>query len=88
MDCPNDRYRERRENLPGDRRHAGADRREGEPAGADTHQVFRERLLSRNTTLSILGWQPLSYDAHSTLQDVINTPKEKDRDVQRRQFFQ
>ena len=27
--------------------------------------------------MSILGWQPLSYDAHSTLQDVINTPKDK-----------
>jgi peptide/nickel transport system substrate-binding protein len=27
--------------------------------------------------MSILGWQPLSYDAHSTLQDTSNTPDGK-----------
>ena len=36
-----------------------------------------QKILSRNTTFSMLGWQPLSYDAHSTLQDVINTPVDK-----------
>jgi peptide/nickel transport system substrate-binding protein len=44
---------------------------------AQTRSKYFEKILSRNTTLSILGWQPLSYDAHSTLQDVINTPKDK-----------
>jgi peptide/nickel transport system substrate-binding protein len=25
----------------------------------------------------MLGWQPLTYDAHSTLQDTMSTPKDK-----------
>jgi peptide/nickel transport system substrate-binding protein len=44
---------------------------------AQTRTKYFEKILSRNTTFSILGWQPLSYDAHSTLQDVINTPVDK-----------
>src|SRR6266436_96792 len=44
---------------------------------AQTRTKYFEKILSRNTTFSILGWQPLSYDAHSTLQDAINTPKDK-----------
>ncbi|PWT93197.1 MAG: ABC transporter substrate-binding protein [Proteobacteria bacterium] len=44
---------------------------------AQTRTKYFEKILARNTTFSILGWQPLSYDAHSTLQDVINTPRDK-----------
>jgi peptide/nickel transport system substrate-binding protein len=44
---------------------------------AQTRTKYFEKILSRNSTFSLLGWQPLSYDAHSTLQDAINTPKDK-----------
>jgi len=44
---------------------------------AQTRSKYFEKILSRNTTFSLLGWQPLSYDAHSTLQDTINTPDGK-----------
>jgi peptide/nickel transport system substrate-binding protein len=44
---------------------------------AQTRAKFFEKILSRNTSFSMLGWQPLSYDAHSTLQDVMNTPEGK-----------
>jgi peptide/nickel transport system substrate-binding protein len=44
---------------------------------AQTRTKYFEKILSRNTVMSMLGWQPLSYDAHSTLQDVINSPREK-----------
>ena len=44
---------------------------------AQTRAKFFEKILSRNTSMAMLGWQPLSYDAHSTLQDVMNTPVAK-----------
>ena len=44
---------------------------------AQTRAKFFEKILSRNTSMAMLGWQPLSYDAHSTLQDVMNTPEGK-----------
>ena len=44
---------------------------------AQTRTKYFEKILARNTTMSILGWQPLSYDAHSTLQDTSNTPGDK-----------
>lgn len=44
---------------------------------AQTRAKFFEKVLSRNTSMAMLGWQPLSYDAHSTLQDVMNTPEGK-----------
>lgn len=44
---------------------------------AQTRTQFFEKVLSRDTSFAMLGWQPLSYDAHSTLQDVMNTPVDK-----------
>ena len=44
---------------------------------AQTRAKFFEKVLARNTSMAMIGWQPLSYDAHSTLQDVMNTPVEK-----------
>ena len=76
MDCPNDRY-------VNDERICqaivGMLARVGIRVNllAQTRSKYFEKILSRNTTFSLLGWQPLSYDAHSTLQDVINTPNGK-----------
>ena len=44
---------------------------------AQTRTKYFEKVLSRDTSFAMLGWQPLSYDAHSTLQDAMNTPVEK-----------
>lgn len=44
---------------------------------AQTRTKFFEKVLSRKTSFAMLGWQPLTYDAHSTLQDTMNTPKDK-----------
>lgn len=44
---------------------------------AQTRTKFFEKVLGRDTSFAMLGWQPLSYDAHSTLQDVMNTPVDK-----------
>jgi peptide/nickel transport system substrate-binding protein len=44
---------------------------------AQTRSKYFEKVLSRNSSFSMLGWQPLSYDSHSTLQDTIDTPKDK-----------
>lgn len=76
MDCPNDRY-------VNDERVCqaivGMLARVGIKVNllAQTRTKYFEKILSRNTTFSLLGWQPLSYDAHSTLQDVIDTPTAK-----------
>ena len=76
MDCPNDRYVNDEKICQAI---VGMLARIGVKVNllAQTRSKYFEKILSRNTTLSILGWQPLSYDAHSTLQDVINTPKDK-----------
>jgi peptide/nickel transport system substrate-binding protein len=76
MDCPNDRYVNDEKICQAI---VGMLARIGVKVNllAQTRTKYFEKILSRNTTLSILGWQPLSYDAHSTLQDVINTPKDK-----------
>jgi peptide/nickel transport system substrate-binding protein len=76
MDCPNDRYVNDEKICQAI---VGMLARVGIKVNllAQTRSKYFEKILSRNTTLSILGWQPLSYDAHSTLQDVINTPREK-----------
>ena len=76
MDCPNDRYVNDEKICQAI---VGMLARIGIKVNllAQTRTKYFEKILSRNTTLSILGWQPLSYDAHSTLQDVINTPKDK-----------
>jgi peptide/nickel transport system substrate-binding protein len=76
MDCPNDRYVNDEKICQAI---VGMLARVGIKVNllAQTRTKYFEKILSRNTTLSILGWQPLSYDAHSTLQDVINTPRDK-----------
>jgi peptide/nickel transport system substrate-binding protein len=76
MDCPNDRYVNDEKICQAI---VGMLARIGIKVNllAQTRTKYFEKILSRNTTMSILGWQPLSYDAHSTLQDVINTPKDK-----------
>lgn len=76
MDCPNDRYVNDEKICQAI---VGMLARVGVKVNllAQTRTKYFEKILARNTTLSILGWQPLSYDSHSTLQDVINTPKDK-----------
>jgi peptide/nickel transport system substrate-binding protein len=44
---------------------------------AQTRSKYFEKVLARDTSFAMLGWQPLSYDAHSTLQDTMNTPEGK-----------
>jgi peptide/nickel transport system substrate-binding protein len=76
MDCPNDRYVNDEKICQAI---VGMLARVGIKVNllAQTRTKYFEKILSRNTTFSLLGWQPLSYDAHSTLQDVINTPSDK-----------
>jgi peptide/nickel transport system substrate-binding protein len=76
MDCPNDRYVNDEKICQAI---VGMLARVGIKVNllAQTRTKYFEKILSRNTTFSILGWQPLSYDAHSTLQDAINTPRGK-----------
>jgi len=76
MDCPNDRYVNDEKICQAI---VGMLARVGISVDllAQTRSRYFEKILARDTTFSILGWQPLSYDAHSTLQDVINTPKDK-----------
>jgi peptide/nickel transport system substrate-binding protein len=76
MDCPNDRYVNDEKICQAI---VGMLARIGVKVNllAQTRSKYFEKILSRNTTMSILGWQPLSYDAHSTLQDVIDTPHDK-----------
>lgn len=44
---------------------------------AQTRTKFFEKVLGRDTAFAMIGWQPLSYDAHSTLQDTMSTPADK-----------
>jgi peptide/nickel transport system substrate-binding protein len=76
MDCPNDRYVNDEkicQAIVGMLGRAGIRVK----LLAQTRTKYFEKILSRNTTMSILGWQPLSFDAHSTLQDIISTPVDK-----------
>ena len=76
MDCPNDRY-------VNDERICqaivGMMARAGIKVNllAQTRTKYFEKILGRNTTFSLLGWQPLSYDAHSTFQETTHTPVDK-----------
>jgi peptide/nickel transport system substrate-binding protein len=45
---------------------------------AQTKSKYFQKVLSKDTSFYILGWQPPSYDAHSTLFNVMNTPADKD----------
>lgn len=76
MDCPNDRYVNDEKICQAVVSMLG---RIGVTVKlfAQTRTKYFEKILSRNQTFSLLGWQPLSYDAHSTLQDVIQTPVDK-----------
>ena len=76
MDCPNDRYVNDEKICQAI---VGMLGRAGVKVNllAQTRTKYFEKILARNTTMSILGWQPLSYDAHSTLQDTSNTPGDK-----------
>ena len=76
MDCPNDRYVNDEkicQAIVGMLARAGITVK----LLAQTRTKYFEKILARNSTMSILGWQPLSYDAHSTLQDACNTPADK-----------
>ena len=75
MDCPNDRYVNDEQICQAI---VGMLARVGIRVNllAQTRTRYFEKILARDTTFSILGWQPLSFDVHSTLQDVIHTPGE------------
>jgi len=76
MDCPNDRYVNDEKICQAI---VGMLGRVGIRVKllAQTRTKYFEKILARNSSMSILGWQPLSYDAHSTLQDTSNTPDGK-----------
>ena len=68
---------ERRKDLPGGRRHAGARRRQGEPAGADALQVFREDPLAQPDLLAARLAAARATMRDSTFQDATETPTDK-----------
>jgi peptide/nickel transport system substrate-binding protein len=76
MDCPNDRYVNDEKICQAV---VGMLARAGIKVNllAQTRTKYFEKILSRNTTFSLLGWQPLSYDAHSTFQETTYTPSGK-----------
>jgi peptide/nickel transport system substrate-binding protein len=76
MDCPNDRYVNDEKICQAV---VGMLARVGITVKllAQTRTKYFEKILARNSSMSLLGWQPLSYDAHSTLQDTMNTPIDK-----------
>lgn len=76
MDCPNDRYVNDEKICLAI---VGMLARVGIKVNllAQTRTKYFEKILSRNTTFSLLGWQPLSYDAHSTFQETMHTPVDK-----------
>ncbi len=76
MDCPNDRYINDEKICQAV---VGMLARVGIKAHltAQTRSKFFEKALSRNVSFALTGWQPLSYDALSTLRDTIHTPEGK-----------
>jgi peptide/nickel transport system substrate-binding protein len=76
MDCPNDRYVNDEKICQAI---VGMLARVGIKVNllAQTRTKYFEKILSRNSSFSIVGWQPLSYDAHSTLQETTVTPSGK-----------
>lgn len=74
MDCPNDRYVNDElicQSIVGMLARVGID----VDLQAQTRSRYFEKILAKDMSFSLLGWQPLSYDSHSTLQDVIHTPR-------------
>jgi peptide/nickel transport system substrate-binding protein len=43
---------------------------------AQTKSIYFQKVLSRNTSFFLLGWQPSSYDVHSPLFNVMGTRPE------------
>jgi len=43
---------------------------------AQTKSIYFQKILSRNTSFFMLGWQPSSYDSHSPLFSVMGTRPE------------
>jgi peptide/nickel transport system substrate-binding protein len=76
MDCPNDRYVNDEKICQAV---VGMLARAGIKVNllAQTRTKYFEKILGRNMTFSLLGWQPLSYDAHSTFQETMYTPSGK-----------
>ncbi len=76
LDCPNDRYNN-------DERICQAVAAMLARVGikvdllAQTKARYFQKVLSRDTSFYLLGWQPPSYDAHSTLFNVTNTPADR-----------
>lgn len=75
MDCPNDRYVNDEEICLAV---VGMLARVGVKVNllAQTRSKYFEKILSRDQTFSLLGWQPLTYDSHSPLANVMSTPGE------------
>jgi peptide/nickel transport system substrate-binding protein len=80
LDCPNDRYNN-------DERICQAVAAMLARIGikvdllAQTKARYFQKVLSRDTAFHLLGWQPPSYDAHSTLFNVMNTPADRVADA-------
>src|SRR5262249_25357647 len=76
MDCPNDRYVNDEKICQAI---VGMLGRVGVKVKllAQTRAKYFEKVLSRNTCIAFLGWQPLSYDALSTLRETTVTPAGK-----------
>jgi peptide/nickel transport system substrate-binding protein len=76
MDCPNDRYINDEKICQAI---VGMLGRVGVKVKllAQTRAKYFEKALSRNTCIAFLGWQPLSYDALSTLRETTVTPAGK-----------
>jgi peptide/nickel transport system substrate-binding protein len=76
MDCPNDRYVNDEKICQAV---AGMLARVGIKLNltAQTRTKYFEKALGRNIGFALIGWQPLSYDALSTLRETMNTPAGK-----------
>ncbi len=73
MDCPNDRYVNDAEVCQAI---AAMFAKVGIRARLDvqTKGIHFPKILSRNTSLFMLGWTPATYDAHNVLYNLVATP--------------
>lgn len=76
MDCPNDRYVNDEKICQAV---VGMLARVGIKLNltTQTRTKYFEKALGRNVSFALIGWQPLSYDALSTLRETTNTPSGK-----------
>ena len=75
MDCPNDRYVNDEAiclAVVGMLARVGIDI----DLLAQTRSRYFEKILSRDSSFSLLAWMPLTFDSHSTLFSIIHTPTE------------